>query len=308
MAGAFTHMAIVSEAKKSFPPGKKFGDIIHSDLNFLTLGTVSPDIPYLAYLDVGGELGWADVMHYFQTNAIVKNAMHSLAAAKNIDTNWECQLARLAGFVGHLVGDATIHPIIESIAGPYTNPDSHSRHAESEMTQDVLIFKDVLNLEVAAAQYTDLIDDCRTNPSYDSVATFWDAHANVNCPFYKKFSAQGFITSYFNILGKVAADGGNLLAAAFRHMGIKYIYRTYSDITTNFPDLVKQYYTEIPLPNGLTGSFRKDGFDYAVKNLVAVWSKIDRALFSTDNIVDIVPNWNLDTGVDQSTGMKTYWS
>ena len=39
MAGAFTHMAIVSEAKKSFPPGKKFGDIIHANLNFLTLGT-----------------------------------------------------------------------------------------------------------------------------------------------------------------------------------------------------------------------------------------------------------------------------
>jgi len=305
MAGAFTHMAIVAEAAKSFPPGNKFGDIIHANLNFLTLGTVSPDIPYLAYLKLSG-FSWADVMHYFQTNGIVKNGMHSLAASKNKDKNWECQLAWLAGFVGHLVGDATIHPIIESIAGPYTNPDSHSRHGESEMTQDVLIFKEVKNLEVSAAEYTGLLDACRKSPSYAQVAKFWDAHAHVNCPFDMSFNADGFVTSYFDIIA--LASSGNQLAAAFRHLGINYIYRTYADITTNFPDLVKQYYTEIPLPNGLTGTFRKDGFEYAAKNLVAVWSKIDRALFSTENIVDIVPNWNLDTGVDQSTGMRTYWS
>jgi len=288
MAGAFTHMAIVAEAAKSFPPGKKFGDIIHANLNFLTLGTVSPDIPYLAYLKLTG-FKWADVMHYFQTNGIVKNGMHSLAAAKNKDKNWECQLAWLAGFVGHLVGDATIHPIIECIAGPYTNPDSHNRHGKSEMIQDVLIFKEIKNLEVSGAEYTDLLDACRSSQSYDQVAAFWDAHALVNCPFDMSFDAKGFVASYFKILD--IADGGNALSKAFRHMEvISYIYQTYADITTNSSDLVKQFYSEISLPNGLTGSFCKDGFEYAVKNLVSVWSKIDRALFSNDNIIDIVPN------------------
>jgi hypothetical protein len=306
MAGAFTHMAIVAEAAKSFPPGRRFGDIIHANMNFLTLGTVSPDIPYLAYLKLTG-FSWANVMHYFQTNEIVKNGMHSLAAAKIKDKNWECQLAWLAGFVGHLVGDATIHPIIESIAGPYTNPDSHSRHGESEMIQDVLIFKEVKNLDVDAAEYTDLLDDCRKSPSYAQVTSFWDAHALVYCPFDMSFDAEGFITSYFKILD--IADGGNKLSKAFRHMeAIKYLYRDYTDITTKSSDLVKQYYAEIPLPNGLTGSFRKDGFEYAAKNLVDVWSVIDRALFSAEKIVDIVPNWNLDTGVDQTTGIRTYWS
>jgi len=263
MAGAFTHMAIVAEAAKSFPPGKKFGDIIHANLNFLTLGTVSPDIPYLAYLKLTG-FKWADVMHYFQTNGIVKNGMHSLAAAKNKDKNWECQLAWL-------------------------------------------IFKEIKNLEVSGAEYTDLLDACRSSQSYDQVAAFWDAHALVNCPFDMSFDAKGFVASYFKILD--IADGGNALSKAFRHMEvISYIYQTYADITTNSSDLVKQFYSEISLPNGLTGSFCKDGFEYAVKNLVSVWSKIDRALFSNDNIIDIVPNWNLDTGVDQNTGIRTYWS
>ncbi len=305
MAGAYTHMAIVAEASKSFPPGQHFGNIIRSYINFLTLGSVSPDIPYLAHLAPGG-FAWADIMHYFRTNGIIKNGLHSLAASKNKNRDWECQLAWLAGFVAHLVGDATIHPIIESIAGPYTDPNSHNRHSECEMIQDVLIFKEIKNLELSSAEYTDLLDACRKSPSFDKVTYFWKVHALINCPFDISFSPERIIESYFKLLD--LADGGNQLASAFRHMGSKYVYRTYTDIVRNSSDLVNQYYKTITLPNGLAGSFIKDGFEYAVKNLVAVWSKIDRALFSTENIANIVPNWNLDTGIDQTTGIRTFWS
>jgi hypothetical protein len=305
MAGAFTHMAIVSDASKSFPVGQKFGNLVHTYLNFLTLGSVSPDIPYLAYLALGG-FSLADIMHYHQTNGIVHNALHSLGVAKKKENDWECQLAWLAGFVAHLVADATIHPIVECIAGPCTDPDSHSRHTECEMIQDVLIFKEVKNLELTSTQYSDELKACRTHASFDKVSEFWAAHAKVNCPSGGSFSPQRVFDSYFALLDTVSGPSG--LAGAFRHLGFKYVYRTYIDITTTSPDLVQQYYSAIPLPNGLTGSFRKDGFDYAVRNLVAIWSKIDRALFSTENIVDIVPNWNLDTGVNQTTGVRTYWS
>jgi hypothetical protein len=128
----------------------------------------------------------------------------------------------------------------------------------------------------------------------------------VNCPAAEPLSAKKILESYFTILD--TAEGGGALAKAFRHIGLKYTYHPYQELTTQHADLVTKYYSSIKLPNGLTGAFRTDGFDFAVKNLVAVWSKIDRALFSTDNIADIVPNWNLDTGVDQATGKQTYWS
>jgi hypothetical protein len=305
MAGPFTHMTIVEDAIKSFPVDGNLGKILRKNKNFLTLGSVSPDIPYLAYLAMGG-FAWADIMHYYMTNGIVKNALHSLSAAKTKEETWECQLAWLLGFVGHLVVDATIHPIVESIVGPYTDKDVHNNHRQCEMIQDVIIFKDVMNLELSAAEYTDFLKASFQDPSFSNVAQFWTVHAEVNCPTVDKFPADKIIESYIKILN--TAEGANAIAKASRHFGSDYIYRTYGDILENSPELVKKYYSNIQLPNGLTGSFRKDGFDYTVKNLVAIWSKIDRSFFSTENITNIIPNWNLDTGIDQQTDIKTYWS
>jgi hypothetical protein len=305
MAGAFTHMAIVGDAVKSFPVDQGFGKILRENKNFLTLGSVSPDIPYLAHLAMGG-FAWANIMHYHQTNGIVKNALHSLGVAKTKGKVWKYQLAWLSGFVGHLVADATIHPIVESIVGPYTDKDTNSNHSECEMIQDVIIFKDVMNLELSAAEYTDYLKACIEHSSFNKVADFWAAHAEVNCPFADSFPIKNIIDSYVKELD--TAEGGNAFAIAFRHFGLKYIYRTYNDIMTKSPGLVEKYYSNIRLPNGMIGTFRKDGFEYAVKNLVVAWSKIERSLFSTENIADIIPNWNLDTGIDQDTSIRTYWS
>lgn len=305
MAGAFTHMVIVAEAIKSFPVDKKFGKILRENKSFLTLGSVSPDIPYLAHLAMQG-FAWADIMHYYNTNRIVNNALHSLKAAKTKGKVWNKQLTWLLGFVSHLVADATIHPIVENIVGPYTDKKNISNHRECEMIQDVLLFKEIINLELSASEYTDFLRASFQDPSFDQVAYFWAIHAEANCPFTGGFPTEQIISSYIKELD--TAEGGNALARAFRHFGIDYFYRTHKDITQNSSELVKKYYSNIELPNGQIGTFRINGFDYAVHNLVAIWSKIERSLFSTDNIFSIVPNWNLDTGIDQETQTRTYWS
>lgn len=84
--------------------------------------------------------------------------------------------------------------------------------------------------------------------------------------------------------------------------------RTHDDITENSPELVEKYYSNIQMPNGTIGPFRTGGFEYAARNLATVWSKIGRSLFSTENIADIIPDWNLDTGINQDTDIRTYWS
>ncbi len=306
MAGAFTHMAIVSEATKSFPAGKPVGDALRVHKNFLTLGSVSPDIPYLAHLSLKDAFDWADIMHYHQTNKLVQNAVHSLAVAKTKSKVWKSQLAWLLGFVGHLVSDASIHPIVESIVGPYTDKDTNANHTECEMIQDVLIMKNVLNLEVTYSEYTDLLRTGFESTTFDKVSEFWVRHAEVNCPMAGKFPIDAVVSSYIDMLD--TAEGGNAFARVFRHFGSNFVYRTYKDVTKNAFDLVEKYYTNIQLPNGLTGRFKEDGFDFTVKNVVSVWSKIERALFTKDNITDFVSNWNLDTGIDQDVNKSTYWS
>ncbi len=305
MAGAFTHMAIVDKTIKSFPSGENFGKILRENKNFLTLGSVSPDIPYLAQLAMEGS-SWADIMHYYKTDRITKNAIHSLIATKTKGKIWKYQLAWLLGFIGHIVADATIHPIVENIVGPYTEKETHNDHRECEMIQDVMIFKEVMNLELNAAEYTDLLKACIKHPSLDKVKYFWSIHAETSYPTMGKFPADKIIESYTTELD--IADGGNPLVKAFRHFKSDFIYRTYKDITINSRELVDKYYSNVLLPNGLTGTFREHGFEYAVKNLVAIWSKIERSLFSKENIINIIPNWNLDTGIDQATEIRTYWS
>jgi len=305
MAGPFTHMTIVEEAIKAFPVDKSLGKILRENKNFLILGSVSPDIPYLSHL-AGGGFTWADIMHYYRTDGIVKNALHSLSVAKVKGKIWKCQFVWLLGFVGHLVADATIHPIVESIVGPYTDDDTNSNHRECEMIQDVMLFKLVKNLELSAAEYTDLLKSCSQNPSLKKVADFWAIHAKINCPTFGNCPTDKIIESYIRELD--VAEGGNTFAKASRHFGLNYVYRTYSEIVKNSSELVTKYYSNVQLPNGLIGSFQKDGFEYAVKNLVAIWSKIDRSFFSTENIINIIPNWNLDTGIDQETEIRTYWS
>ena len=305
MAGAFTHMAVVGNALESFPPGKKFGDILRTYRNFLTLGSVSPDIPYLGHLALKGPV-WADIMHYYNTNGIINNGVHSLSVAQKKGKDWECQLAWLAGFIAHLVADATIHPIVECIAGPYTDADSRSTHSECEMIQDVMIFKEVMNIDLVGTEWTNLLRTCTPHKSFEKVAAFWTNHAKVNCPFVEKFDSGSIIKSYIDELDTVDSIHG--LAAAFRHLGINYVYRTYSDLKKNSPELVDKYYYNVRLPNGRTGSFKTEGFERSVKHLSDVWSKLDRFLFSIDNIPEIIPNWNLDTGVDQNKNIVTYWS
>jgi len=306
MAGAFTHMAIANQAISSFDISDPLGKILRKYKSFLTLGCVSPDIPYLSHLVDPKLSNWADLMHYNNTNGIVKNAIHSLSAAKIKNEDWESQLAWLLGFVSHLVADATIHPIIESLVGPYTDPDVRTNHRISEMTQDVMIFKEVMNLEVTAAEFTNLLRASSYSSSYDKVIEFWKNHAEVNYPFSGKFPADSVVSSYKDELD--TAEGGNALARLFRHLGLNFAYRTYDDLINNSMDLVTKYYKEIQLPNRLKGKFKDDGFQYAVNNLVNVWSKIERSLFTNDNVVQFIPNWDLDTGIDQETGIRTYWS
>ena len=45
MARPFTHMAITDKAKANFPSANNFGKLLRQNLQFLALGSVSPDIP-----------------------------------------------------------------------------------------------------------------------------------------------------------------------------------------------------------------------------------------------------------------------
>jgi hypothetical protein len=161
----------------------------------------------------------------------------------------------------------------------------------------------VKNLELTATEWTRHLDDCKQHRNFKYVVAFWEHHAMMNCPSAGKPDVAELMGSYKNLLD--TAEGGNDFAKIFRHVFKGYAYRRYDELED---DDLKKYVSGVKMPDGRSGDFMIEGFAYAAKNISMVWGKIFRYIFETDNVTEIIPNWNLDTGICQNTHVRTYWS
>lgn len=277
----------------------------HSE--FLFLGAVSPDLPYLSFKT--GDVNWADVMHYEHTNAIAIIAHDALKKAwRRSGAPEEIQLIWLMGFVSHLVTDATIHPIVQAIVGRYH--EHKEEHRICEMTQDSLIYFEIKNMEIRYSEFSSILRFCRQSPHIDALVAFWTALT------VKAFSDKNedpdpafWLATYSKAID--AAEGGSSLVALFRHIGTirEYTYNTREEIVSKYPDRLRRFYHEIRLPTGGAGTFRESGFDRAVDNVIAAWNALYAGLTADVTIASVVRNCNLDTGVDMDLPREAmpYW-
>lgn len=309
MAGAFTHITIANAAKRHpAVADSKLRKMLNKYAEFLWLGSVSPDLPYLSLRP--GAANWADLMHYEKTNGIVVSGHRELKRVWPAHgTEDEILLVWLLGYVSHLVADATIHPIVETVVGDYA---SHKKeHRVCEMTQDALLFNAQNNgNDIRYAELSSVIRFCRQSPYFGDVMTFWKLHAQkVYAAFGEPDPGRWFAT-YAEAID--TAEGGSGVVALFRHLGLgdSYVYRTTQEILADSPLDFQKYYASVRLPNGLPGSFLKNGFDYALQNVIAVWNALYTGLSSNSTVAAVVRNWNLDTGRDMGLqGMPvTYWA
>ncbi len=171
MAGAFTHFIIcdVAKRKKSIvdPELRK---LLNRHSEFLFLGAASPYLPYLSFKS--GNINWADVMHYEKTNSIAINGYSELkkvwVARQTAD---EIKLVWLFGLVSHLVADATIHPVVQAIVGPYDQ--NKTEHRLCEMTQDALIYNERKNTDLRYAEFSSALRFCSKSEHFNNLMDFW---------------------------------------------------------------------------------------------------------------------------------------
>lgn len=296
-------LCISELAKRSLVRTSPLAIVLHDQPSFLTLGSVSSDTPYMTQLSTEDDT-WANIFHYHNTGGLVENGVHTLKAMRGEhDENWNARLAWLCGFLSHVIADATIHPIVEAAVGPVADHSTNDAHMYCEMVQDVLIMKDVLNVEVIHAEYTNDLLDCIAQPESTAVLSYWSELANMNAPFLGKPDPDLWLASYRRLLD--SAEGGGVIGKIMRHVGSTYFYQESANIG---PDLRQTCYENIALPDGNSGPFRQHGFDKAVEKDVAAWLLIEKRLFHAEHTDPIAYNWNLDTGIDQATGSLTYWS
>jgi len=142
MPGSYAHITLVNEASEKrrlknisgFPREAIEAAGLH--LNFLELGSISPDYPYLDLASTDSKK-WADAMHYTHTCQAIYEGIELVRKLRPGLAKQKC-LAWIMGYTGHVIADMSIHPVVEIKVGKYEeNPTQHRR---CEMHQDVFIF------------------------------------------------------------------------------------------------------------------------------------------------------------------------
>lgn len=335
MAGAFTHFMVCWEALKTIPPG--MNRLIRGGRPNLFIGAVGPDLPCLAVpREKTGSLSCADYMHYYKTNGLPRAAVDSLRNSYEITSRIDrSKFAWILGYISHLIADATIHPIVEAIVGPYKR--NKSEHMRCEMVQDAFVFKAAINKEIPdfwfIGRYVSYVDrsvllfwrdlfyrtyfpgiyklkkETRRGAAIRPGKTFRDIRGRrFRAEFIKNSVRPGRWHRWHQTLLESSTRGNfkNLM----RHIGVgkNLFYRTTGEIREDTPAEYQKYFRLVRLPNRKSrANFMKAGFEPAVKNVLKGWEVACRGLEEGKDITWYIKNWDLDTGIDQKTGEMTFW-
>ena len=305
MAGAFCHWMIVEEALENLPDNE-YSTILGQKKNFVSIGAVGPDYPYLS--ELAGNLlkihSWADRMHYENTQEFVKNGISGLLAMNRGAENFKICLAWLCGYVSHLLADSIIHPIVNAIVGGayiFTSSD----HRICEMIQDTNIFYKIKGVDLSNAAYVQLFASCSDSTDRDrihpAIRDFWLAILKMTHPggtaHFDKIDPDKWHRAYLAMLNTASNP-----IPIFRHIGeaLNLVYKNFDEIK---PDEEKRFISEIKLPKtNKTGNFKEHAFDKAAKKVAEVWQKLFADIEANDfsNCTTYLGNWNLDTGLDEN--------
>ncbi len=304
MAGAFTHWMIVEKALSSLPDGK-YATIVNEKINFVRIGSVGPDYPYLSEL-IGKFLkihSWADRMHYEHTEDFVKNGVTKLLKPDLESDQFKIRFAWLCGYISHLLTDSIIHPVVNANVGGTYVFTVHD-HVQCEMTQDAKIFYQTKGVDLSNAAYIQLLKDCSDpddeNRIHPDIRDFWRSILEETHPggaaHFDKILPDDWHKAYISRLDEAAQP-----IPIFRHVGeqLELAYKTNKELNGSPEE--KKYFLEIKLPDGSNGNFTEHAFNKTVGKLVEIWQKLfnDVENKNSTNCTTYINNWNLDTGLNE---------
>ena len=298
MAGGFTHITLCMHIiNENMGLNNDLLTLLYNNNQFVWLGAISPDLPYLSLN--GEQTKWADTFHEKSTNQVVLNSFNALRGEWPQKTeSTEVKLAWLLGYVSHLIADATIHPIVQAIVGPYSIPENRDPHRICEMTQDSLIFHEINGIEITCSELSDYLKFCGAHDAFGELISFW---TDSILSSYPNGSPDPDPKNWHSRYSKVIdfAEGGSGVAAFFRHVGPgeDYLYQKVADINAD-PKSLDKYYNQVKLPIGGAGNFLEYGFHKTAGHIIDAWNFIFQALRNQKEITSVVKNIHLDTGVD----------
>ena len=309
MAGIFTHIALVHSLCKdvdeipnlTFPMKRA----LMGSTKFCELGSVSPDYPYLTFLNDNSE-GWANVMHYWKTADLIRKSVSGIFDMDYRSLDALKSLAWIFGFTAHVVTDLTIHPVVNLKVGGYE--DNKKNHRVCEMNQDVYIFHKMNMGDVTTAEYILNIASCGDPKDrkklYPAISNHWSEilsdiplesitmKSGVNNPEGPP-DPNRWHRNFVSVVDNLA-DEGWVLLPIFRHFSehAGLLYPAYKDLDLDYID-------NLISPEG--GKIHFDEvFMRAQENVKQIWSQLAQALDTRKPELLTLKNGDLDTGLADS--------
>jgi hypothetical protein len=305
MPGSYAHITSVNLASEKrylsriegFP--REAIDAANLHVNFLELGCISPDYPYLDLMS-GDSKKWADLMHYTHTCEVIYIGAE-LARRLPLGLSKDKCLAWLMGYTAHVIADMCIHPVVELKVGPYEK--NMTEHRRCEMHQDAFIFRRIGTgmpqtsehikatiLNCGAPDNPEQLDPDIKGVWEELLKTVYPEIFGDDPPDMEKWHRR-----CYSILEKLLPTSSRFVGFA-RHVcdGLGFSYPTPDEIDRGayINDL------RVPSPEGAERRMRYDDiFDFAMEKIQQVWLDVTRhALGFGDFIAFRGEEWDLDTG------------
>jgi len=306
MSGTFNHLLVVQEALNTFMDSDVDSDLkIYTAKNqkYAFLGANAPDFPYVAKHDK-----WGNRMHYEVSSKIVNEARMLLAKLRNVN---EAVFAKcfcwFLGYLSHMAVDATIHPVVNIIAGPYGESiQNQKKHRLCETHMDCYIYQKKANeLSLNVAEFIDdkIKTGCcpknLTNIDRD-IRKFWVEILRQVFNDSANLDPDRWFFLYSSLTDAVTEESDNKIS--------KYLAEKFGQlelVQINRDNLDYAFINHLKTPNG--GKIDFLGlFDFAANNTVEIWKIFASSLKQNPAFSDILnKDWDLDSGM--AGGKSIFW-
>jgi len=213
------HKTLQTLKTKGISEFEEFANILDdtsADKNFkayVNLGSVGPDLYYYSkmsssvkdmieegFVQAKGVTPWSYHLHSQRPNEfplrLVEVIFHDVIRKDGrveLDADDYRKLAYVAGHLTHIAADQIIHPVVNSVAGPYyRSGDNRKKHRECEVFQDYFLYTEVYRLEEKTGSKYDFFEqDFRRWADCVRGMTFQNAE-----DWFRYFLQRGFVDTY----------------------------------------------------------------------------------------------------------------
>jgi hypothetical protein len=293
MAGPYAHILVCEHASKLATLDENLRHLCETNDCLLFLGAVSPDLPAIwDRVPVLGGGDWSDRFHTINstgaaripTNVVVEKVFAEIRSIEDDEARL-AGLVWLLGYIGHMVTDVVIHPVVrgcmkQAIAEGVT--DTSALHQRVEIVMDTMLVKALMNKEsVADAPILHWLQNAARDPERTQVMLAWSKA--IAATYGESTDPERWYSSYVDALTMVKS-------APLQFRG--YTYARFSEIA----DFERRlYYDQMMLPNDTVGPYA-DVFDLAVAKVAERWTTVWEKWTAAADLDGAIPNWDLNSG------------